>query len=148
MKLTKRDLLRLKHTLASHHSRDPHHLQRLTAAMSGGPWKCGWCRKTAKATAYHCQNCGGSWEDADPDFDPPARSQSQKKQSRSGARIGDNQTHPGARDRAPLVALDNVMAKVEAALGMAPRAKKGKLWGRGSTRLDKSPLLRPKAMLQ
>ena len=48
--------------------------------MAGDPWQCGWCRRTAKATAYHCQHCGASWEDAVPGFTPPGRSQSQRKQ--------------------------------------------------------------------
>ena len=83
VKLTAKDLLRLRTTLSSHHSRDLHHLQLVSAAMSGTPWKCGWCRRIAKASANNCQHCGGSWEDQDTDFVPPERgdrSQSRKKQ--------------------------------------------------------------------
>ena len=43
------------------------------------PWQCGYCRKTQRATANNCMHCGGSWEDAVPDFVPPEpRAQSRK----------------------------------------------------------------------
>lgn len=60
--------------------------------MAGSPWQCGYCRKTAKASANNCSHCGASWEDANPSFVPPQRSQSRKKQ---GAQWQDGWSYSG-----------------------------------------------------
>ena len=81
LNLAKADLLRIHATLSAHHSRDQDFLQTIDINMAGDPWQCGYCRKTAKASANNCSHCGASWEDANPSFIPPERGQSRKKQS-------------------------------------------------------------------
>ena len=106
--------------------------------MSGGPWKCGWCRKTAKATAYHCQNCGGSWEDADPDFDPPARSQSQKKQkSQWSQNWGQSDPSWSQRPRTPRGSRQH--GKGRGSAGDGSKGQKGKAVGKGKHKAALEP---------
>ena len=63
-------LLAYRSRLASHHSRDPVHLQYVKKTLwkhatpmadSKQPWRCAACKRLIKAATVYCPTCGGHW---------------------------------------------------------------------------------------
>eukprot|EP00435_Cladocopium_sp_Y103_P071486 s558_g37.t1 len=76
--LTKQDLVQLRRSLSTHHSKDQSLIHRISRAImtDSDPWRCRYCMKISNASANGCSECLISWQDCqDHSFVPPRRQQ-------------------------------------------------------------------------
>eukprot|EP00435_Cladocopium_sp_Y103_P043514 s1518_g12.t1 len=83
--LSPRGLIRLRDTLAKHHSADTQFLHKINEAMfrfRQTPWKCRHCKRLNKANATYCGQCGRHWAEAlDGTYRHPTHRQGSQRRS-------------------------------------------------------------------